>query len=66
MDNIPEVRQCQDPKSYMFGAVAVKSAVPGFEWSVMTVRNGGHHDEDDSVVKDWAVLSTTAKPAASS
>lgn len=55
---LPEARQCVDEDSSLFGAVAVKSEVPGLEWSVMTTANGGHHAGEDEV-KDWAVL---AKP----
>lgn len=54
---IPEVRQCQDPESFMFGAIAVRSGVPGQKWSVMTVANGGHHTPDEDEVKDWVVAS---------
>jgi hypothetical protein len=60
---LPEARQCVDEESSLFGAVAVKSAVPGIEWSVMTPANGGHHDNSGDEVADWPVLAKPAKRA---
>jgi hypothetical protein len=42
-DELAEVRQCQDPTSAAFNAVAVAvSDRPGFRWGVFHPRNGGH------------------------
>lgn len=54
---VPEARQCHDPESPLFGAVAVRSGVPGQAWSVMSVANGGHHTPTDEEVQDWKVAS---------
>lgn len=56
----PEVRQCQDPESYLFGASAV--AVGDGRWGVMTTDRGGHY-ADDTEVDGWPVLSAPAKKA---
>lgn len=57
---LPEVRQCVDPDDSMFGAVAVKSAIPGYDWGVMTTNNGGHNASTGSTeakaVEAWPVL----------
>jgi hypothetical protein len=53
---MPEVRQCQDPASPFYGCVAVKSGVPTLAWGVFNPKNGGHWDNDDSIVKDWKVM----------
>lgn len=50
---LPEVRQCQDPAHYLYGAVAVKG---DGKWGVMHPVNGGHWSQDDEVA-DWTVLS---------
>lgn len=52
---LPEARQCVDPESSLFGAVAVKSSIPGIEWSVMTPGNGGHH-ATAAEVDGWRVV----------
>jgi hypothetical protein len=54
-ETIPEVRQCTAPEHTLFGAVAVKSALPQFGWGVFHPANGGHWAGDDDV-EDWPVL----------
>ena len=51
--SLPEVRQCQDPEHWLYGASAVQGAGT---WGVMHPQNGGHWADDDEVA-DWAVLS---------
>lgn len=60
---LPEVRQCQDKDSPMFGAVAVRSGVAGIAWSVMTVANGGHHNADENAdgIMQWPIVKAPAK-----
>lgn len=58
--NVPEVRQCVNPESYMFGAVAVATDLPNIPWGIMTVSNGGHLCSNEDEVKDWAVLPAPA------
>lgn len=52
----PEVRQCRDESSPLFGAVAVKlpDGSPLGEYGVMTLKRGGHFAEAAEVA-DWAV-----------
>lgn len=55
----PQARQCRDPESDMFGAVAVASGEN--RWGVMepinpTTGRGGGHWANDEQVKDWTVL----------
>lgn len=52
----PEVRQCQDPTSPHFGAVAVRSSLPGLGWGVFHPRHGGHWQHDDTPIADWTTL----------
>ena len=50
---LPEVRQCQDPAHFLYGAVAVDGGEN--RWGVMHPTNGGHWSADDEVA-DWPVL----------
>ena len=52
---LPKVKQCQEQESDQFGAVAVKCAIPGLDWAVMTPNNGGHY-ATDAEVSDWKTL----------
>lgn len=54
---MPEVRQCIDPKSHLYGSVAVKSILPHLAWGVFNPTSGGHWLEDDAIVQDWPVAS---------
>jgi hypothetical protein len=55
--SLPEVRQCQDEASDMFGASAVKgSGLTTGMWGVMHPENGGHWSPDADVA-NWTVLS---------
>ncbi|WVX88192.1 hypothetical protein SEA_SIZEMORE_24 [Mycobacterium phage Sizemore] len=45
--DIPEVRQCVDEASHMFGAVAVRAGVN--RWGVMHPQHGGHWAGDVEV-----------------
>jgi hypothetical protein len=47
----PEVRQCVDETSHMFGAVAVRASEN--RWGVMHPQHGGHWATDVEV-HDWA------------
>lgn len=49
--NLPEVKQCTDTDSHLFGAVAVKAG--DNRWGVMHPSNGGHWATDVDV-SDWA------------
>ena len=50
---LPTVKQCTDPASGMFGAVAVQSA--GNSWAVIDPASRGHW-VTDSEVADWPEL----------
>ena len=56
--NAPEVRQCQNPDDPQFGAVAVKSDRADYAWGVFHPRTGGHWDENNDAVQDWAPLTS--------
>jgi hypothetical protein len=58
----PEVRQCTDPEDSQYGAVAVKSNLPGLDWGVMNPANGGHWATDEEVA-DWTKLEPADAPA---
>lgn len=44
---LPEVKQCTDTDSHLYGAVAVKAAEN--RWGVMHPTNGGHWATDEDV-----------------
>lgn len=54
--NLPQARQCADPKHALFGAVAVRA--DNDRWGVMHPANGGHWATDEDV-DAWPVLATT-------
>lgn len=49
----PKVKQCQDEKHWLFGAVAVAAGTD--RWGVMHPENGGHWAKD-AEVEAWKVL----------
>lgn len=49
----PVVKQCTDPESFLFGAVAVQAAAD--RWGVMHPANGGHWATAADVA-DWTEL----------
>jgi len=53
----PEVRQCQDESSPLFGAVALKlpEGSPLGEYGVMTLNRGGHFATAGEV-ENWAQI----------
>lgn len=48
--NLPEVKQCTDTTSHLFGAVAVHAGEN--RWGVMHPAHGGHW-ATDTEVSDW-------------
>lgn len=50
---LPTVKQCTEPESHLFGAVAVKADTN--RWGVMHPANGGHW-ATDAEVADWPEL----------
>jgi hypothetical protein len=52
----PEARQCQQQGDPNFGCVAVKAAVPGWAWGVFNPATGGHWEQTDATVSNWAVI----------
>lgn len=51
--NPPTIKQCTDPESHMFGAVAVQAGEG--RWGVMHPQHGGHWAVDFEVA-DWPGL----------
>ncbi len=49
--DLPDVKQCANVESHLFGAVAVKAAEN--RWGVMHPTNGGHWATETEVA-DWA------------
>ena len=56
---LPEVRQCQDTESHLFGATAVAGGPQG-TWGVMHPGIGGHWATPEDVA-DWPVIQPPAK-----
>lgn len=52
----PEARQCLNLNDANYGAVAVKSGVPGFAWGVFHPANGGHWEASDDAVETWKLM----------
>lgn len=53
---LPEARQCVDPDNPFYGAVAVKTSHPDYEWFVGHPQHGGSWIANDVPVKDWPTL----------
>ena len=58
---LPEVRQCTDPKSNQFGSVAVRADLPFGEWfvgnpGIVSINTAGGHWGSSGEVEGWTVL----------
>lgn len=59
----PEVRQCQNISSPLFGTVAVKTDVPGQAWALADPARGGSWSVNDDMVNKWPIMtSATSAP----